>query len=148
MARIIAESCAVKAAVVSADERESGPRRVLNFGHTAGHALEAVTRYRRFRHGEAVAFGMLVAAEVAVARGALADRVRQALMRVIVDLGPLPPISDLSAAQIIETMRLDKKVVAGRLHFVLATAIGAWTVVDDVTEKELVKALRKVGFAA
>ena len=148
LVRIIAESCAVKAAVVSADERESGPRRVLNFGHTAGHALEAVTRYRRFRHGEAVAFGMLVAAEVAVARGALADRVRQALMRVIVDLGPLPPIADLSAAQIIETMRLDKKVVAGRLHFVLATAIGAWTVVDDVTEKELVKALRKVGFGA
>ena len=57
--------------VVSADEREAGPRRILNFGHTAGHALEAVTKYRRFRHGEAVGYGMLVAAELARARGAL-----------------------------------------------------------------------------
>jgi 3-dehydroquinate synthase len=148
LARIIAESCAVKAEIVSADERESGRRRVLNFGHTAGHALEAVTRYRRFRHGEAIAFGMLVAAEVAVARGALADRARQALARIIGGLGPLPTIADLPAGQILEAMRLDKKVVNGTLHFVLATDIGAWTMVDDVTEKELGRALRKVGFAA
>jgi len=146
--RIIAESCAVKAGVVSADEREHGSRRVLNFGHTAGHALEAVTKYRRFRHGEAIAFGMLVAAEVAVARGTLADAARSALARVIVELGPLPAISDLSAAQMLEAMRLDKKIVSGTLHFVLATDIGAWTVVNDVTEKELRKALKKVGFAA
>jgi 3-dehydroquinate synthase len=61
---VIAESCRIKARVVEQDERESGPRRVLNFGHTAGHALEAVTKYRRFRHGEAVAYGMLAAAEL------------------------------------------------------------------------------------
>src|SRR5439155_22777295 len=65
----IAESCRIKAEVVGADERESGPRRVLNFGHTVGHALEAVTKYRRFRHGEAIAFGMLAAADLAVTRG-------------------------------------------------------------------------------
>ena len=59
--------------VVAQDERETGLRRILNFGHTAGHALEAVTKYRRFRHGEAVGYGMLVAAELARARGALAD---------------------------------------------------------------------------
>ena len=64
---MIAESCRIKADVVARDERESGPRRVLNFGHTAGHALEAVTKYKRFRHGEAVAYGMLVAAELGVA---------------------------------------------------------------------------------
>ena len=57
---------------MSEDERESGPRRALNFGHTAGHALEAVTKYRRFRHGEAVAYGMLVAAELGVKRGTFA----------------------------------------------------------------------------
>ena len=61
---IIGESCSIKAAVVRLDERESGPRRMLNFGHTAGHALEAVTKYKRFRHGEAIAYGMLVAAEI------------------------------------------------------------------------------------
>jgi len=144
---IIAESCRIKAAVVAADEREAGPRRILNFGHTAGHALEAVTKYRRFRHGEAVGYGMLVAAALATARGALADRDRQALADVVASLGPLPPISDLSASQMLEAMQHDKKVVAGRLHFVLPTTIGATAIVDDVSEKELRAALKQVGFA-
>src|SRR6185295_10606804 len=65
---VISESCRIKAAVVVADERESGLRRILNFGHTAGHAIESVTKYRKFLHGEAVAYGMLVAAELSVAR--------------------------------------------------------------------------------
>src|SRR5215471_9154183 len=87
---VIAESCRIKAEVVSADEREAGPRRILNFGHTAGHAIEAVTKYRRYRHGEAVGYGMLVAAELAAARGALADNHRQALADLVTSLGPLP----------------------------------------------------------
>ncbi len=144
---IIADSCRIKAAVVSADERETGPRRILNFGHTAGHAIEAVTKYRRFRHGEAVGYGMLVAADLARARGAFADHDRQALADVIASLGPLPPIADLSSAQILEAMQHDKKMVAGRLHFVLPTAIGATTIVDDVTEQEIGAALKRVGFA-
>jgi 3-dehydroquinate synthase len=144
---VIAESCRIKAAIVSSDERESGPRRILNFGHTAAHALETVTRYRRFRHGEAVAYGMLVAAQLAVARGALAEADRQGLSRTIIQLGPLPPIGDVSTRQMIDAMRHDKKRIEGKLHYVLATAIGAATIVDDVTEGELEKALRKVGFA-
>jgi 3-dehydroquinate synthase len=144
---IIAESCQIKASVVCADEREAGPRRILNFGHTAGHAIEAVTKYRRFRHGEAVGYGMLVAAELARARGALSAADRQALADLIASLGPLPPVADLPAAQIIESMQHDKKVVAGRLHFVLPTAIGATTIVDDVTETEIREALKRVGFA-
>ena len=145
---IIGESCRIKAEVVTADERESGLRRILNFGHTAGHAIEAVTKYRRFRHGEAVAYGMLVAAELAHARGALAEPDRQALADLITSLGPLPPIADIAPAQMIEAMRHDKKVVDGRLHFVLPTTIGATTIVDDVTEKEIRGALKRVGFAA
>ena len=144
---IIAESCRIKASVVADDEREAGPRRILNFGHTAGHAIEAVTKYRRFRHGEAVGYGMLVAAELARARGALADHDRQALADLVASLGPLPPINDLSATQMLEAMQHDKKVVAGKLHFVLPTAIGATTIVDDVNEKELRAALKQVGFA-
>jgi 3-dehydroquinate synthase len=144
---IIAESCRIKAEVVSADEREAGPRRVLNFGHTAGHAIEAVTKYRRYRHGEAVGYGMLVAAELSVQRGALADRDRQALADVIASLGPLPAIADISSAQILEAMQHDKKVVAGRLHFVLPTSVGATTIVDDVTEREIKAALKRIGFA-
>jgi 3-dehydroquinate synthase len=143
---VIAESCRIKATVVSADEREAGPRRILNFGHTAGHAIEAVTKYRRFRHGEAVGYGMLVAAEIAVGRGALADRDRQALGDLIVSLGPLPPIADIAPAQMIEAMQHDKKMIAGRLHFVLPTMVGATTIVDDVTEKEIRDALKRVGF--
>jgi 3-dehydroquinate synthase len=143
---VITESCRIKAKVVAADERESGLRRILNFGHTAGHALEAVTKYRRFRHGEAVGYGMLVAAELAQARGALAAGDRTALADLIAALGPLPPIADVSSAQIIEAAAHDKKVISGRLHFVLPTAIGATTIVDDVTDKELRDALKRVGF--
>jgi 3-dehydroquinate synthase len=146
LAAIIGESCRIKAAVVAADEKESGLRRILNFGHTAGHAIEAVTKYRRYRHGEAVAYGMLVAAELAVARGALADHDRKALSEVIANLGPLPPISDIPIGPIMDAMRHDKKMVAGRLNFVLPTAIGATSIVDDVTEKEMKKALERVGF--
>ena len=143
---VIAESCGIKADVVARDERESGPRRVLNFGHTAGHALEAITKYKRFRHGEAVGYGMLVAAEVGVGRGRLAASDRDALASLIQRLGPLPSIADLKIAEMVEAMRRDKKVVDGRLHYVLSTAIGEHAVVDDVTEGELAEALRRVGF--
>jgi 3-dehydroquinate synthase len=143
---VIAESCAIKASVVSADEREAGLRRILNFGHTAGHAIEAVTKYRRYRHGEAVAYGMLVAAELASARGAFAERDKKALADLIAGLGPLPAIADVSTAHILEAVRHDKKVVAGRLHFVLPTAIGATAIVDDVTDEEMRDALKRVGF--
>jgi 3-dehydroquinate synthase len=144
---IIAESCRIKADVVVKDERETGLRRILNFGHTAGHAIEAVTKYRRFRHGEAIGYGMLVAAELARARGALAETDRKALADLIASLGPLPPVADLSATLMLDAMQHDKKVVAGRLHFVLPTTVGATTIVDDVTEKELRAALKQVGFA-
>jgi 3-dehydroquinate synthase len=143
---VIVESCRIKAAAVAADEREAGPRRILNFGHTAGHAIESVTKYRKFLHGEAVAYGMLVAAALAVQRGALAELDRKALADLIASLGPLPPIADISTAEILDAMHHDKKMVAGRLHFVLPTAIGATTIVDDVTEKEMKTALKSVGF--
>jgi 3-dehydroquinate synthase len=141
----IVESCRIKAEVVSADEREGGPRRSLNFGHTVGHALEAVTKYRRFRHGEAIALGMLAAADLGVARGALADRERQALAQLIARLGPLPALADLTVEEMIEAVRRDKKVVNGRLHFVLAIEIGATITVDDVTEDELRAVLKRLG---
>jgi 3-dehydroquinate synthase len=141
----IVESCRIKADVVSKDERESGLRRILNYGHTVGHALEAVTHYRRFRHGEAVALGMLAAADLAAARGALAERERQAIARLISKLGPLPSVADLSTTEAMEAIRRDKKVVNGRLHFVIAIEIGATMTVDDVTEDELRGVLGRLG---
>ena len=145
LAPIIATSCRIKAAVVQEDERERGRRRLLNFGHTAGHALEAITKYRRFRHGEAVALGMIIAADLAVARSALREDAREALVRLIGGLGPLPSIADLRVADALEAIRHDKKVVDGRLHFVLPVALGRATVVDDVTERELADALGRAG---
>lgn len=142
---IVAESCRIKGDVVAADEKESGVRRILNFGHTAGHALEAVTKYRRYRHGEAVAYGMLVACEIAVQRGAMAPADRQAVADLIAALGPLPPVGDITVAQIVDAMKHDKKMVAGRLHYVLPTSIGSWSIVDDVTEKEITRALVAIG---
>jgi 3-dehydroquinate synthase len=142
---IVAESCRIKARIVAADERESGLRRVLNFGHTFGHALEAVTKYKRYRHGEAVAYGMLAALALGVQRGVTPADAERRVADLIRKLGPLPPLSDLSAKELVATVRLDKKVVAGTLHFIAATRLGATTELTDVTEKELKAALQAVG---
>jgi 3-dehydroquinate synthase len=145
LAPVIAACCRVKGAIVAADEREAGRRRVLNFGHTVGHALEAGTKYKRLLHGESVAYGMLAACSIAAARGALAAADRDTIAAAIAQLGPLPPVNDLSAAAPLELMRHDKKVLEGRLHFVLPTGIGMSKIVTDVSEAELLRALRDLG---
>src|SRR5712692_10169769 len=128
---VIAESVKLKAQVVSADERESGLRRVLNFGHTIGHALEAETKYRRFLHGEAIAWGMIAAANIAAAMGKTtpASRIIEAVLR----LGPLPKV-EVNTQDIIRRLRADKKTLDGRVHFVLPVKIGQVRVVGDVPE--------------
>jgi 3-dehydroquinate synthase len=140
---VIRESCDIKLGVVTEDPHERGRRRILNFGHTAGHALEAVTRYRRFRHGEAVAYGMLVAAEIAVTRGTMPAAERDALSSLITQMGPLPAVADIPLADVLEAIGHDKKVVAGTLHFVLPTGIGCCEVVTDVTKDEIAGALTR-----
>lgn len=148
LAPMIASCVRIKAGVVARDEREAGAREVLNFGHTAGHALEAVTRYRRFRHGEAVGYGMLVAAELAVGRSQL-DPGRQAeLAALIARLGPLPVVSDLEPATVVDHMRRDKKARGDRIRFILPTDIGTTVTVDDVGEAELMRSLRRCGIGA
>ena len=141
----IADCCTIKASIVERDERESGPRRVLNLGHTVGHALEAVTKYRRFRHGEAVGYGLLAAADVSVTRGVMPGEDREALAAMIAKMGPLPAVADLEAAQVVEAAGRDKKVVAGTLHFVLPGPIGSTEIVTDVTSAELQRALLAIG---
>ena len=147
LVHIIATSCRIKATVVSEDEYEGNIRRILNFGHTAGHAIEAATRYRRFRHGEAVAYGMLVVADLAARRGLLKQADQRALAELIAELGPLPSIKDLSAQYLVEIMGRDKKVLKGRLHVVLPTRIGKTVIVDDITPNELEQSLCVVGTA-
>jgi 3-dehydroquinate synthase len=142
--RAIAASCRIKAEIVERDEREAGLRRVLNLGHTLGHALEAVTHYRRFTHGEAVGWGVAGAAAIAARRGLL-DQGDADAMRATVDrLGPRPRISDLAAGPILAALRHDKKKKAGRVPFVLPVAVGEVAVLPDVTDAEIRRALRDI----
>jgi 3-dehydroquinate synthase len=129
---LIARCCQIKAEVVAMDEREGGLRRILNYGHTVGHALEAVTDYRRFRHGEAVGEGMKCAADLAAALGLLAADQKDRIGALIDAVGPRPRLDDLDVSAILEAMTRDKKVVAGRLSFILPTGIGEVIIRDDV----------------
>lgn len=142
---VISECCGIKADVVTKDEREDGLRRILNFGHTIGHALEAVTNYRLLRHGEAVAYGMKAASAIAVSRGTWSHAEHASLTRLLDRMGPLPAIASLDAGAILAATRRDKKVVAGTLHFVLPTRIGETTIATDVGEKQVRLGLAEIG---
>jgi 3-dehydroquinate synthase len=148
--RLIAAQVAFKASIVSRDEREdisrtdARSRRILNFGHTTAHALEAITGYRRFRHGEAVGYGMLVAAEISKRLGLL-DRSELELLREAVRLcGRLPRADDLDEDAILNSLARDKKSVGGRLKWVLLERIGRARIVDgrEIGPKNLRASLR------
>ena len=102
----------IKAGIVSADERESGLRRVLNFGHTVGHALEAVTKYRRFRHGEAVAWGMVAACMIAAAMQKTDPETARRIISVVLAYAPLPKVAT-RGKRVIRRLTTDKKTVNG-----------------------------------
>jgi 3-dehydroquinate synthase len=121
---IIAESVRIKAEVVSADEREGDLRRILNYGHTLGHTLEAETSYKLLLHGEAVAFGMIAAGWLAEAAGLLASGDRETMEKTIRAYGPIPNLNGIFADRLVERIRGDKKTIAGKVHFVLADRIG------------------------
>lgn len=133
MTQIIARCCEIKAEVVTTDERESGLRRILNFGHTVGHALEAVTAYRRMKHGEAVGYGMQCASTIAEKAGIIARAEADAIRQGVDGLGNLPRIDDLKVQEIITAMAHDKKVAQGKLPFILPTRIGEVVVRDDIS---------------
>jgi 3-dehydroquinate synthase len=137
---IIAESVKLKAEVVSSDERENGLRRVLNLGHTIGHALEAQTGYRHFLHGEAVAWGMIASAKIASAMdlidGAGASRITDATRA----LGPLPKVQSRSR-DILGLLKSDKKTRNGVVHFVLPREIGKVEIASDVPEQVVIEAV-------
>lgn len=129
---LIARCCSLKAGVVERDERESNLRRVLNFGHTIGHALESVSRYRRFLHGEAVAHGMRAASRIAERIGLLEARDRESIDATIASVGQLPAAKTLALDDIISAIHHDKKVEAGRPVFVLPVEIGKVVMRSDV----------------
>lgn len=122
---VVARCCRLKADVVEADEREGDLRAVLNFGHTIGHALETLTEYRRYLHGEAVAIGMVCAARLSIAKGTLERAEASRIEDVLAKLGlPTTVPRDLAADQIALTIEADKKAAGGKIKFVCLAAIG------------------------
>ncbi|MCX7569392.1 3-dehydroquinate synthase [Tumebacillus sp. DT12] len=135
LAELLARSCRIKAAIVSADERETGERALLNFGHTLGHAVESLARYGTFTHGDAVAIGMAAAADLSVALGLMARTDADEIIALLSRAGlPVRIPRDLPAGELIAAMRQDKKAVGGSLTFVLCREIGQAEVVRRVDE--------------
>lgn len=141
--RVIAASVAMKAEVVGFDEREAGLRMILNFGHTLGHAIEAVTGYKELLHGEAIAWGMLVAIYISRSRDLLAENSASRMEQLIRAYGPLPRFR-ARIPDLLEAAGRDKKNKAGTRRFVLTSGIGKTLVVEDVTDAELTSALKHI----
>ncbi len=154
---LIASHCSFKASVVAADEREDiarrdrRSRRILNFGHTIGHALETVTKYRRFRHGEAVGHGIMVAGQLSKNLGLLQQSELELLSEGVRLCGPLPSASDLDINAITKALVLDKKSAGGHVQWVLLESIGRAQIVDgkeispQVVRQSIHSALGKPG---
>lgn len=134
---IVYSSCAIKAEIVSADEREGGLRAILNFGHTLGHALEAATSYKHFNHGEAVSYGMLLASRLSFMRGILREDSLRIIEEILFRLGfkELPP--GLKLEEIKEGLKYDKKRREGRLAFILPEEIGKVQLSTDIPGEDL-----------
>jgi 3-dehydroquinate synthase len=124
LAWVIARCLRIKAHVVAKDEREGGLREILNFGHTLGHALEAATKYRRFLHGEAIAWGMIYATLLGVATDRFQEADATRFIRLVASVGPLPGVSGIRAAQMRSILAGDKKARGGRVRWVLPRRIG------------------------
>ena len=133
---LIARHCSFKASIVRNDELESAKRtdsrsrRVLNFGHTTAHALETITNYRRFRHGEAVGHGMLVAGEISKNLGLLSGAELESLREAVGLCGPLPSAADLDVNEILKALQRDKKSVGGEINWILLEKIGLPRIVE------------------
>ncbi len=138
--KIIADSCQIKTGVVEEDEKEVCLRAILNYGHTIGHAIETLTNYNKYRHGEAIAIGMLYATKIAVENGLTNNKVYERQLSLIKRLG-LPLTIDLKPGDIIKTLYTDKKVISGKLRFILPKKIGEVIISDEVTEDILYKIL-------
>jgi 3-dehydroquinate synthase len=137
---IVDESVRIKAEVVTEDEKESDIRRILNYGHTLGHALEAETSYERVLHGEAVSYGMNAASYLAERLGILPAAEAGEMRRVTNLYGPIPPLGDLRAEALAGHILKDKKTMQGKTHFVLAESVGKVRVVSGIAADDVVAA--------
>jgi 3-dehydroquinate synthase len=137
----VVRSCEHKARIVERDERETGDRALLNFGHTYGHALETIGEYTRWLHGEAVAIGMVMAADLSTQLGMATVSDADRLVNLLDRLG-LPTSADVRADRVVELMRLDKKALSDRLRLILWRGLGRAQLVDDVPAEAIAAALQ------
>jgi 3-dehydroquinate synthase len=143
LTHVVTASVKVKADVVSKDEKETGLRMILNFGHTIGHAIEAATHYRKLLHGEAVAWGSIAALHVSLNRGRITHEEFARMANLILRYGPIPPFK-ADPAKLVALTSGDKKKRSGRRAFVLTTGIGHTEVAYDVTDAELLTATQSM----
>jgi 3-dehydroquinate synthase len=142
---LITECVRVKAKVVAADEFESDERRILNFGHTIGHALEAETSYKQFLHGEAVAWGMVGAAMIAAAMQKSDGETAKRIIGTVLAYAPLPKVQSRSK-NVIKRMHSDKKKQNGHVHFILPRQIGEVEIVSDVPDRAVQQAVEEIRY--
>ncbi len=144
IAHVVRRSCEIKADVVGQDEQESGLRAILNYGHTFGHAIEALGEYKETQfHGQAVAIGMVCAADMAVVLGLMPDADRDRIEALVARAGlPRHLEADMNVEAVYDRMFSDKKVSAGKVHFVLPTRIGHVELKGDVTKESVLEVLR------
>jgi len=144
LTHVVQEACRIKAKVVEDDETEAGLRAILNYGHTVGHAVEALTRYRKYTHGEAVGIGMVAAARVARSLGLLAAA-ECARIEALVRCAGLPyeVPGNFTLEELVECFYRDKKAVGGRLTFVLPCRIGKVIIRKDLSEEHLIEVLNQ-----
>jgi len=141
--RMICDSVRLKAQVVSGDEKEEDRRRILNFGHTFGHALEAETNYSQFLHGEAVAWGMKAATVLGAMERMLPSSDREEILRCVNSYGPFPPLDGIDPEKLAARLKSDKKTVKGKVHFVLPERIGAVKIRADIEERAVLAAIEE-----
>jgi 3-dehydroquinate synthase len=141
LAYIIRKSCNIKASIVQQDEMDHGPRMLLNYGHTIGHAIEAATDYRCFRHGEAVSLGMEGAAYIAAAMGIMNEDYRKRQSKLLVSAGLPIRFAEMNIEKVLSMMKNDKKSKEGRLRFVLSGSPGNSAIFDNVTDDCIKNAL-------
>ncbi len=145
---IVRRSVEIKAAVVTQDERESGLRRILNFGHTIGHAIEAVGNYQEFVHGEAISIGMVAASKLTLLRGqskwdeTCHNRLQALLMRLELPT-KIPP--HMSATELLDRTKVDKKAQRGNVRYVLPTRLGEMETVNNITDEQVLSVLTTLG---
>ncbi|MGH9524336.1 MAG: 3-dehydroquinate synthase [Terriglobales bacterium] len=142
---LITEAIRVKADVVAADEREGDLRRILNFGHTVGHALEVETGYKQFLHGEAVAWGMVAASMIAAAMQRTDSDTARKIISAVLALAPLPKV-EVRGKKIARRLSADKKTLDGVVHFVLPVQIGRVEIASDVPQPAVIQAVEELRY--